>query len=157
MNPDVQELNVVVKERKPIEPTRNMLINDGFIARVEPDGKAYIMPCGKNFYKLFEEDIYDPARLQNLYELGQRIGLPGRLTLWTNNAELRKLLLFPNAAYPCHNPIGEHYYPGAVVDNFFVAMEDENYNVMMFSSAAQLKATLMALGLKPEDIVEQTE
>ena len=157
VNPDVQELNVVVKERKPLEPTRNMLINDGFIARVEPDGKAYIMPCGKNFYKLFEEDIYDPARLQNLYELGQRIGLPGRLTLWTNNAELRKLLIFPDAAYPCHNPIGEHYYPGAVVDNFFVAMEDENFNVMMFSSTAQLKATLMAMGLKPEDIVVQKD
>ena len=157
VNPDVQELNVVVKERKLIEPTRNMLINDGYIARVEPDGKAYIMPCGKNFYKLFEEDIYDPARLQNLYELGQRIGLPGRLTLWTNNAELRKLLLFPNAAYPCHNPIGEYYYPGAVVDNFYVAMEDENFNVMMFSSTAQLKATLMAMGLKPEDFVVQKE
>ena len=157
VNPDVQELNVVIKERKPIEPTRNMLINDGFIARVEPDGKAYIMSCGKSFYKLFEEDIYDPARLQNLYELGQRIGLPGRLTLWTNNAELRKLLLFPNAAYPCHNPIGEHYYPGAVVDNFFVAMEDENYNVMMFISTAQLKTTLMAMGIKPEDIIEVKE
>lgn len=152
VNPDVQELNVLVKERKPIQPTRSMLINDGFIARVEPDCKAYIMPCGKNFYTLFEEDIYDPARVQKLYEVGQRLGLPGRLTMWTENTALRKQIVMVNTF--ADNPVGMCYYPGKVVDNIFVAMEDENYNVMMFSSPAQLKAALMAMGLKPQDIIE---
>ena len=155
VNPEVQELNVLVRERKPIQPTRSMLVNDGFIARVEPDCKAYIMPCGKNFYSLFEEDIYDPARVQKLYEVGQRLGLPGRLTMWTENTALRKQIVMVNTF--ADNPVGMCYYPGKVVDNIFVAMEDENYNVMMFSSPAQLKATLMAMGLKPQDIIEVKE
>ena len=155
VNPDVQELNVVVKERKPIQPTRSMLINDGYIARVEPDCKAYIMPCGKNFYTLFEEEIYDPARVQKLYEVGQRLGLPGRLTMWTENTALRKQIVMANTF--ADNPVGMCYYPGKVVDNIFVAMEDENFNVMMFSSPAQLKAALIAMGLKPQDVIEVKE
>ena len=155
VNPEVQELNVLVRERKPIQPTRSMLVNDGFIARVEPDCKAYIMPCGKNFYSLFEEDIYDPARVQKLYEVGQRLGLPGRLTMWTENTALRKQIVMVNTF--ADNPVGMCYYPGKVVDNIFVAMEDENYNVMMFSSPAQLKATLMAMGLKPQYSIEVKE
>ena len=155
VNPDVQELNVLVRERKPIQPTRSMLVNDGFIARVESDCKAYIMPSGKNFYTLFEEDIYDPARVQKLYEVGQRLGLPGRLTMWTENTALRKQIVMANTF--ADNPVGMCYYPGKVVDNIYVAMEDENYNVMMFSSPAQLKATLMAMGLKPQDIIEVKE
>ena len=155
VNPDVQELNVLVRERKPIQPTRSMLVNDGFIARVEPDCKAYIMPCGKNFYTLFEEDIYDPARVQKLYEVGQRLGLPGRLTMWTENTALRKQIVMVNTF--ADNPVGMCYYPGKVVDNIFVAMEDENFNVMMFSSPAQLKTALMAMGLKPQDIIEAKE
>lgn len=155
VNPEVQELNVLVRERKPIQPTRSMLVNDGFIARVEPDCKAYIMPCGKNFYSLFEEDIYDPARVQKLYEVGQRLGLPGRLTMWTENTALRKQIVMVNTF--ADNPVGMCYYPGKVVDNIFVAMEDENFNVMMFSSPAQLKTVLMAMGLKPQDIIEVKE
>ncbi len=155
VNPDVQELNVVVKERKPIQPTRSMLVNDGYIARVEPECKAYIMPCGKNFYTLFEEEIYDPARVQKLYEVGQRLGLPGRLTMWTENTALRKQIVMANTF--ADNPVGMCFYPGKVVDNIYVAMEDENFNVMMFSSPAQLKATLMAMGLKPQDVIEVKE
>ena len=127
----------------------------GYLARIEPDGKAIIMSSGLQMFALFEEDIYDPARLQKLYDLGQQLGLKGRLTIWTNNAELRKILLFPGTAFPCHHPIGEQLYPGAVVDNFFVAMEDEKYRIMLFDDVETLKKVCIAMGVKPEDITIQ--
>lgn len=127
----------------------------GYLARIEADGKAIIMSSGLQMFALFEEDIYDPARLQKLYSLGQQLGLKGRLTVWTNNAELRKILLFPGTAFPCHNPIGEQFYPGAVVDNFFVAMEDESYRIMLFEDVETLKQVCIAMGVKPEDITVQ--
>ena len=36
-------------------------------------------------------------------------------------------------------------------------MEDEDYNPMVFDSLEQLKQTLVALGVKPEDIVEEEQ
>jgi hypothetical protein len=75
--------------------------------------------------------------------------------MWTENTALRKQIVMANTF--ADNPVGMCYYPGKVVDNIYVAMEDENYNVMMFSSPAQLKATLMAMGLKPQDIIEVKE
>lgn len=150
-NPAVQELNVVVKERKPIEPKRDMLINDGYMARIEPDNKAHILTSGKKFFKLFEEELYDPTRLENLYDLGKKLGLPGRLTVWTDNSALRKQIVMLNTIQD--NRIGNSFYPGKVADNIFVGMEDENYNVMMFSDIEQLKQVCVALGVKPEDVV----
>ena len=152
VNPEVQELNVLVKERKPIQPTRSMLSNDGFIARVEPDCKTYILTCGKDFFKLFEEEMYDPARLDSLYAVGQRLTLPGRLTAWIDNTALRKQMVGMNTIKD--NIVGNSFYPGKVADNIFIGMEDENFNMMTFSSAAQLKIALMALGIMPGDIME---
>ncbi|MBO6024327.1 MAG: hypothetical protein J6P83_05680 [Bacteroidales bacterium] len=155
VNPDVQELNIVVKERTHIEPKRNMLINNGYLARIQPDNTAHILPCGKNFFTLFEEEIYDPARLQNLYELGQKLGLPGRLTVWTDNSALRKQIVMMNTIQD--NRIGLNFYPGKVADNIFVGMEDEIFNVMMFSDVEQLKQVCVALGVQPEDVVIETQ
>ena len=152
VNPEVQELNVLVKERKPIQPTRSMLINDGFIARVEPDCKTYILRCGQDFFKLFEEEMYDPARLDSLYAVGQRLNLPGRLTAWIDNTALRKQMVGMNTIKD--NIVGNSFYPGKVADNIFIGMEDENFNMMTVSSAAQLKIALMALGIMPGDIME---
>lgn len=155
VNPDVQELNVLVEERKHIQPTHSMLINDGFIARVEPDCKTYILKCGKDFFKLFEEEMYDPARLDSLYALGQRMKLPGRLTAWIDNTALRKQRVGMNTIRD--NIVGNSFYPGKVADNIFIGMEDENFNMMMFNSTAQLKITLMAMGIMPGDIIEVKE
>ena len=155
VNPDVQDLDVVVKERKHIEPTRSMLINDGFIARVEPDCKTYILRCGKDFFTLFEEEMYDPARLDSLYALGQRLKLPGRLTAWIDNTALRKQKVGLNTIVD--NVVGNSFYPGKVADNIFIGMEDENFNMMTFSSTAQLKTTLIAMGIMPGDIIEVKE
>jgi hypothetical protein len=55
------------------------------------------------------------------------------------------------------NIVGNSFYPGKVADNIFIGMEDENFNVMTFSSTAQLKTTLMAMGIMPGDIIEVKE
>ena len=51
------------------------------------------------------------------------------------------------------NSIGTKIFPGPVADNFFVAMEDENFNIMLFDDAEELKKVVVALGVKPANVV----
>ena len=122
----------------------------GYVARIEPNGTAHIVSSSIGVFAMFETDIYDPVRLDTLNETGKKLGLKGRLTIWTDNSALRKQLII-NEQYE-GNPIGAKIYPGPIVDNFFVAMEDENFNIMLFEDSEQLKKAAAALGVKPENI-----
>ena len=124
----------------------------GFVARIQPDGTAHIVDSSVGVFAMFETDIYDPMRLESLYKIGEKLGLKGRLTIWTDNSSLRKQMIM-NDKFEMH-PIGKNIYPGPVADNFFVAMEDENYNIMLFDDAEQLKEVVVALGVKPENVVK---
>ena len=130
--------------------TVNPYDNKGWSARIEPDGKAYLIESSLAVFALFEEDIYDPARLQKLYKVGNDLGLAGRLTMWTENTALRKQL----AVYDKYtkNPIGAKYYPGPVADNVFIALEDEDYRITLFDDPEQLRQVCIVLGVKPENI-----
>lgn len=148
----VQEMGAVDKEYVPLDYTKiNLKKGKGYMARIESDNSAHILTSTAGGFKMLEEDIYDPTRLQNVYDVGEKLGLPGRLTLWTDNTALRKQIVMVNTFGD--NPVGMRFYPGHVADNIFVAMEDENYNPMVFDDLEQLKQTLLALGVKPEDIV----
>lgn len=127
----------------------NPFADQGYTARIEPDGKAYIVESGLEVFSLFEEEIYDPARLKKLHDLGKELGLKGRLTLWTDNSALRKQLVMYNKI--TENPIGAKHYPGPVADNIYVALEDEDYRMMLFDDPEQLKQVCLALGVKPKD------
>lgn len=123
----------------------------GFVARIQPDNTAHIVDTNHKMFALVEEDIYDPIRLESLYKIGEKLGLKGRLTIWTDNSSLRKQKIMNNKNEM--NTIGTKIFPGPVADNFFVAMEDENYNIMLFDDAEELKKVLVALGVKSENIV----
>lgn len=123
------------------------------MARIEPDGKAYIVDNSLAVFALIEEEIYDPARLKKLHDIGKKLGLEGRLTLWTDNSALRKQLALYNKF--TKNTIASKYYPGPVADNAFLAMEDEDGRIMLFEDAEQLKQVCLALGVKPDDIQNQ--
>lgn len=128
----------------------NPYVDKGFAARIEPDGKAYIVGSSLAVFALFEEEIYDPARLNALYDLGKELGLQGRLTMWTDNAALRKQMVMYDKI--TQNPVGKKYYPGPVADNIFIALEDEEYRMLLFDDAETLKQVCIALGVKPEDV-----
>ena len=149
----VTDLSKVSDERqKPIDYSKvNPKADQGYVARIEPDGTAHIVNSGLGVFALFEEDIYDPARLQSLYDLGAQLGLKGRLTLWTDNSALRKQMVMDDKITP--NPIGAKWYPGPVADNLFVALEDEGYRMMLFDDVELLKKTCMALGIKENNII----
>lgn len=123
----------------------------GFVARIQPDGTAHIVSSNHKLFALVEEDIYDPTRLESIYKTGEKLGLKGRLTIWTDNSSLRKQMIMYSKNEM--NSIGTKIFPGPVADSFFVAMEDENYNIMLFDDAEQLKNTVIALGVKPENVV----
>lgn len=149
----VTDLSKVSDEkRKPMDYSKvNPNADKGYVARIEPDGKAHLVNSSLGVFALFEEDIYDPVRQPNLYDLGKKQGLNERLTIWIDNSALRKQLNWDNQITP--NPIGAKWYPGPVADNLFVAMEDENYRITLFSDLDQLKQVCVALGVKPENII----
>lgn len=122
----------------------------GFVARIEPNGTAHIVKSSVGVFAMFETDIYDPMRLDALAEVGKSLGLKGKLTIWTDNAALRKQLIINNKYDK--NAVGEKVCPGPVADNFFVAMEDDSFNIMLFDDAEQLKNVVVALGVKPENV-----
>lgn len=129
----------------------NPFVDKGYVARIEPDGKAHIVPNSLAVFALVEEEIYDPARMEKLHDIGRELELNGRLTLWTDNSAMRKQMVMYDKY--TENPIGVKYYPGPVADNIFVAMEDEDYRIMIFNNKELLKRACIALGVKPEDVV----
>lgn len=146
------ELALGKEKRKYTKITKDLLQSEsGLVARIQPDNTAHIVNSGLKVFALFEEDIYDPMRLESLYKIGEKLGLKGRLTIWTDNSALRKQMVMYNENEM--NAIGTKIFPGPVADNFFVAMEDENYNIMLFDDAEQLKQVLVALGVKPQNVV----
>jgi len=139
-------------KRQPMDYSKvNPMIDKGFVARIEPDGTAHLVNSSLGVFSLFEEDIYDPTRLQSLKDLSDKLGLKGRLTLWTDNSALRKHEVMAEMAP--ENPIGVKWYDGLVASSLFVAMEDENCRIMLFESQDQAKQAAIALGVKPEEII----
>lgn len=146
------ELALSKTKRKYTKIDKDLLnAESGYVARIEPDGKAYIVDSNHKMFALVEEDIYDPVRLDSLYKVGEKLGLKGRLTIWMDNSSLRKQMIMNNKNEM--NPVGTGIFPGPVADNFFVAMEGDNYNIMLFDDADQLINAVVALGVKPEDVI----
>ncbi len=147
------ELALSKEQREYTKISKDLLKSEsGFVARIQPDNTAHIVDTNHKMFALVEEDIYDPIRLESLYKLGEKLGLKGRLTIWTDNSALRKQKIMNNENEM--NTIGTKIFPGPVADNFFVAMEDENYNIMLFDDEKQLRDVLVALGVKPANIVK---
>lgn len=147
------ELALSKEKREYTKITKDLLKSEsGMVARIQPDNTAHIVNSNHKMFALLEEDIYDPIRLENLYKLGEKLGLKGRLTIWTDNSALRKQKVMNNKNDM--NTIGTKIFPGPVADNFFVAMEDDNYNIMLFDDEKQLRDVLVALGVKPANIVK---
>lgn len=129
----------------------NPFADRGFVARIEPDGKAYIIESSPAVFALFEEDIYDPARLQSIYKIGNSLDLVHHLTIWTDNQAYRKQMALYGKVNL--NPVCAKLFPGPVVDNIFVALEDENYRIALFDDPEPLKKVCRSLGIKPENII----
>lgn len=147
------ELALSKEQREYTEINKDLLKSEsGMVARIQPDNTAHIVNSNHKMFALLEEDIYDPIRMESLYKLGEKLGLKGRLTIWTDNSALRKQKVMYNKNDM--NTIGTKVFPGPVADNFFVAMEDENYNIILFDDEKQLRDVLVALGVKPANIVK---
>lgn len=131
----------------------NPFVDKGYVARIEPDGKAYIVDTSTAVFALFEEDIYDPARLDSLNELGKKLGIKGRLTIWTDNAAYRKQMVMYDKVEM--NAVGVGIFPGPVVDNFYLALEDEGFRLSVFNNLEQLKKALAAIGIESELVISE--
>lgn len=144
---DVEETKPALTDYSKVNP----FADKGYVARIEPDGSAHLVNTSLGVFALFEEEIYDPMRLQNLEALSGTLGLKGRVTIWTDNDAVRKHFVMSSMA-PA-NPIGNKICQGPVASNFFVAMEDEQCRIMLFDDVEQLKMVCLTIGVKEENII----
>ena len=137
---DMVDLCVPQRDYSKINP----FVDKGYVARIEPDGKAFIVDTSAAVFALFEEDIYDPARLDSLNELGKKLGIKGRLTIWTDNAAYRKQMVMYDKVVL--NPVGCNIFPGPVVGNFYLALEDNDFRLSVFNNLEHLKKAIGTIG-----------
>ena len=53
------------------------------------------------------------------------------------------------------NAVGVGIFPGPVVDNFYLALEDEGFRLSVFNNLEQLKKALAAIGIESELVISE--
>ena len=87
----------------------------------------------------------DAIRTQPLYDISKQVGLTDHVTAWVDNMGQMKDL--PT------NPIGCKLYPGPIVGDMILTLEDGRYNPKSFGSIEILKQVIDALGAKLNNIL----
>lgn len=87
----------------------------------------------------------DAIRTQPLYDISKQVGLTDHVTAWVDNMGQMKGL-------PA-NPIGCKLYPGPIVGDMILTLEDGRYNPKSFESIETLKQVIAALGAKLKNVL----
>ena len=82
----------------------------------------------------------DAIRVQPLYDISTRLGYSEHITGWVDNMGLLRGLPI--------NPIGCKIYPGDIVGDMILTLEDARYNPMSFTNLDDLKKVIADLGAK---------
>lgn len=119
------------------------------IAIVKTDGKAdiveYEVEGGWDQLPDFvDAKRLDAIRTQPLYDISKQLGLSDHVTAWVDNMGQMKGL--PT------NDIGCRLYPGPIVGDMILTLEDGGYHPKSFESIEVLKGVLQALGAKLENV-----
>ena len=119
------------------------------IAIVKTDGKAdiieYEVEGGWDQLPDFvDAKRLDAIRTQPLYDISKQLGLSDHVTAWVDNMGQMKDLPM--------NEIGCRLYPGPIVGDMILTLEDGRYNPKSFESLEVLKGVLQALGAKLENV-----
>lgn len=121
-----------------------------FIAVIDTQGKADLVEFDleteewDELAKFIDADRLDAIRTEPLTNLGEEMGYEERITAWVDRNGMAKGLE--------PNPIGGKLYPGTIVGNMILTLEDSEYHPMSFDDLAELKEIVTALGATVERV-----
>lgn len=121
-----------------------------FIAVIDTQGKADLVEFDleteewDELAKFIDADRLDAIRTEPLNNLGKELELDERITAWVDRNGMAKGL--------ASNPIGGKLYPGPIVGNMILTLEDSEYHPMSFDDLAVLKEIVAALGASVEHV-----
>ena len=143
---EIETLYIPKYEALPEEPTDDpeSEIDLKLIAIIKTDGSADIIEFDvENWDELppfVDAKRLDAIRVQPLYDISKKLGYSEHITGWVDNMGLIRDL--PS------NPVGCKIYPGRIVGDMILTLEDEKYNPMSFTDLDDLKQVLSDLGAK---------
>ena len=113
------------------------------IAIIKPNGKANIVEFDMEHWDelapMIDAERLDAIRTQPLYDLSDKMGYTNKhITAWVDDRGLLRGL--PT------NRIGCKLYPGPIVGDLILTLEDNNYEPMSFSNREELEKILTKLG-----------
>lgn len=119
------------------------------IAIIQPNKKAYIHEFDVEYWDelppMIDAKRLDAIRTQPLYDLSEKMGYTkNHITAWVDNMGLLKNLPI--------NPIGCKLYPGDIVGDLILTLEDNKYNPLSFENLDELKQVVADLGAKLENV-----
>ena len=115
-----------------------------FIAVINTKGEADLVEFDleteewDELAKFIDADRLDAIRTEPLTQLSKEMELDERITAWVDRNGIAKNLE-PNI-------VGGKLYPGPIVGNMILTLEDSGYHPVSFDNLAELKAIVTALG-----------
>ena len=115
-----------------------------FIAIIQPDGKAFIHEYNveedwDDLPPMIDAKRLDAIRTQPLYDLSKKMHYTtDHITAWVDNMGLLRGLP--------ENRIGCMLYPGSIVGDLILTLEDNRYDPKSFGDLDELKQILTELG-----------
>lgn len=121
-----------------------------FIAIISTEGVASLVEFDleteewDELPNFIDADRLDAIRTEPLANLSEEMGLNGCITAWVDSNGLNKDL--------APNPIGSKLYPGPIVGDMILTLEDEEHRPMSFGDLGELKEIVTALGANLGDV-----
>ena len=133
------------KPRDPNKPAMNL------IAIIKPNGKAFIHKFNveenwDDLAPMIDARRLDAIRTQPLYDISKKMHYTDtHIIAWVDNMGLLRGLP--------ENRIGCRLYPGSIVGDLILTLEDNQYDPKSFDDLDDLKKILAELGVKTENII----
>lgn len=117
--------------------------DDKYVVIIKADGSAEIIDFDVEYWDELPQYIdarrLDAVRVMPLYDIAEKLGLDDHITGWVDDRGLLKNLN--------ENPVGCKIYPGKIVGDMILTLEDDEYKPQSFNDLDTVYDVLNKLGV----------
>ncbi len=117
--------------------------DDKYVVIIKTDGSAEIIDFDVEYWDELPQYIdarrLDAVRVVPLYDIAEKLGLDDHITGWVDDRGLLKNL--------DENPVGCKIYPGKIVGDMILTLEDDEYKPQSFNDLDTVYDVLNKLGV----------
>lgn len=117
--------------------------DDKYVVIIKTDGSAEIIDFDVEYWDELPQYIdarrLDAVRVVPLYDIAEKLGLDDHITGWVDDRGLLKNL--------DENPVGCKIYPGKIVGDMILTLEDDEYKPHSFNDLDTVYDVLDKLGV----------